>query len=254
MYTSDYAIVSVSLGVLQSKLIDFVPDLPFWKLKAIYAFDMAVYTKIFLKFPYTFWNIGPGTKFWLYADERRGYYPIWQNLDSEFPGKNILMVTVTDEESRRIEQQEDSETLQEIMAVLRNMFGSKVPEAESIYVPRWLADPFFKGTFSNWPIGVESNIFMQLQAPVQTIYFTGEHTSEEYNGYVHGPYLQGIESANSLLNCKVRGNCGKSEKVYKGLSKECVERLEEERDRQKTLWAKKLAKLQQKLDNATGIH
>lgn len=64
----------------------------------------------------------------------------------------------------------------------------------------------------------------------------------------------GIESANSLLNCKVRGNCGKSEKVYKGLSKECVERLEEERDRQKTLWAKKLAKLQQKLDNATGIH
>lgn len=28
MYSSDYAIVSVSLGVLQSSLIDFVPDLP----------------------------------------------------------------------------------------------------------------------------------------------------------------------------------------------------------------------------------
>lgn len=27
-YTSNYAIVSVSLGVLQSTLIDFVPDLP----------------------------------------------------------------------------------------------------------------------------------------------------------------------------------------------------------------------------------
>ena len=28
VYTSDYAIVSVSLGVLQSTLIDFEPDLP----------------------------------------------------------------------------------------------------------------------------------------------------------------------------------------------------------------------------------
>lgn len=28
VYTSDYAIVSVSLGVLQSTAIDFVPDLP----------------------------------------------------------------------------------------------------------------------------------------------------------------------------------------------------------------------------------
>ncbi|XP_024394658.1 polyamine oxidase 1 [Physcomitrium patens] len=126
VYTSDYVIVSVSLGVLQSKLIDFVPDFPFWKLKAIYTSNIA-------------------------------------NLDNEFPGKNILMVTVADEETRRIEQQEDSETLHEIIVVLRNMFGSKVPEAESIYLPRWLADPFFKDTFSNWSIRVESNIFKQLQ-------------------------------------------------------------------------------------------
>jgi monoamine oxidase len=30
-----------------------------------------------------------------------------------------------------------------------------------------------------------------LKAPVGRVYFTGEHTSELYNGYVHGAYLAG---------------------------------------------------------------
>lgn len=55
-----------------------IADLQAWKLVALYEFDMALYTKIFVQFPYTFWPTGPGTQFFIYADERRGYYPIWQ--------------------------------------------------------------------------------------------------------------------------------------------------------------------------------
>jgi len=74
------------------------------------------------------------------------------------------MVTVTDEEARRIEQQPDSETLDEIMIVLRNMFpGKDVPTADSIYVPKWFSDPLFRGSFSNWPIGVDDLVFKRLQ-------------------------------------------------------------------------------------------
>ncbi|KAG0555932.1 hypothetical protein KC19_11G013800 [Ceratodon purpureus] len=226
VYTSDYAIVSVSLGVLQSTAIDFVPDLPFWKLKAIYTFDMAVYTKIFLKFSKKFWSSGSGNKFWLYADERRGYYPIWENLDSEFPDANVLMVTVTDEESRRIEQQPDSETLDEIMGVLKNMFGKDVPTADDIYVPKWVADPLFRGSYSNWPVGAEPIVFQQLQAPVENIYFTGEHTSELYSGYVHGAHLQGMSIANSLLDCKKNQKCAPTAQVYDNLSRDCAGHLE----------------------------
>lgn len=32
-----------------------------------------------------------------------------------------------------------------------------------------------------------------FQAPVGRIFFTGEHTSERFNGYVHGGYLAGEE-------------------------------------------------------------
>ncbi|KAG0597932.1 hypothetical protein M758_12G031200 [Ceratodon purpureus] len=217
VYVAGYAIVSVSLGVLQSNLIDFEPDLPFWKLKSIYTFNMAVYTKIFLKFPRTFWNTHPGAKFFVYADERRGYYPIWENLDSEFPGQNLLMVTVTDEEARRVEQQPDSETLDEIMGVLRSMYGPDVPRAEAIFVPRWFTDRLFRGSFSNWPLGVDSSTFDHLQAPVKSLYFTGEHTSEKYNGYVHGAYLQGIVTANELLDCMFKRKCSKPNSAYESV-------------------------------------
>ena len=39
---------------------------------------MGVYTKIYLRFPYRFWPSGDGTEFFLYASDRRGYYPVWQ--------------------------------------------------------------------------------------------------------------------------------------------------------------------------------
>ncbi|KAG0456792.1 hypothetical protein HPP92_024580 [Vanilla planifolia] len=207
VYKADYVLVSVSLGVLQSKLIEFVPMLPQWKIVAIYEFDMAIYTKIFLKFPSSFWPTGNGTQFFLYASERRGYYTIWQHFEKEYPGANVLLVTVTDDESKRIEQQPDSKTKAEAMEVLREMFGNHIPEATDIFVPRWWSDRLYRGTFSNWPIGVDRYEYDQIRAPVGRVYFTGEHTSEHYNGYVHGAFLSGIDSAKIMINCIKRGLC-----------------------------------------------
>ncbi|KAK1269336.1 Polyamine oxidase [Acorus gramineus] len=198
IYRADYVMVSVSIGVLQTKLIDFEPYLPKWKILAIYQFDMAVYTKIFVKFPYAFWPTGNGTQFFLYASEQRGYYPIWQHFEKEYPGSNVLLVTVTDDESRRIEQQPDSTTKAEIMEVVRKMFGEGVPEIEDIFVPRWWSNRFFKGSFSNWPIGVTRFEYDQIRAPVGRVYFTGEHTSEHYNG---------IHSAEMMIDCIKKGVC-----------------------------------------------
>ncbi|XP_039117607.1 LOW QUALITY PROTEIN: polyamine oxidase 1-like [Dioscorea cayenensis subsp. rotundata] len=206
-YEADYVMVSVSIGVLQTHLIKFKPDLPHWKILALYQFDMAVYTKIFVKFPKTFWPTENGTEFFLYASKRRGYYPIWQQLEKQYPGANVLLVTVTDEESRRIEQQSNAATKAEIMNVLRDMFGKNIPEATDILVPRWWSDRFYKGTFSNWPIGVNRYEYDQIRAPVDRVYFTGEHTSESYNGYVHGAYLAGIDSANMMIKCIKKGMC-----------------------------------------------
>ena len=73
-------------------------------------------------------------------------------------------MTVTDEESRRIEQQSDNQTKAEIMEVLRKMFpGEDVPDATDILVPRWWSDRFYKGTYANWPVGVSRYEVDQLR-------------------------------------------------------------------------------------------
>ncbi|CAL4916448.1 unnamed protein product [Urochloa decumbens] len=129
------------------------------------------------------------------------FSPPLPHLEKEYPGCSILLVTITDEESRRIEQQSDEQTKAEAMEVLRKMFPDRdVPDATDIFVPRWWSDKFFRGSFSNWPIGVDSYEYDQIRKPVGRVHFTGEHTSEHYNGYVHGAYLAGKHSADILID------------------------------------------------------
>ncbi|GMH20614.1 hypothetical protein Nepgr_022455 [Nepenthes gracilis] len=200
IYEGNYLILSVSIGVLQSNLISFQPVLPRWKTKAIEKCDVMVYTKIFLKFPYKFWPCGPGKEFFIYAHERRGYYTFWQHMENAFPGCNILVVTLTNGESKRVEAQSDCETLKEAMQVLRNMFGPGIPDASDILVPRWWNNRFQRGSYSNYPIPMINNqVVHDIKAPVGRIFFTGEHTSERFSGYVHGGYLSGIDTVKALL-------------------------------------------------------
>ncbi|XP_010548806.1 PREDICTED: polyamine oxidase 1-like [Tarenaya hassleriana] len=199
VYEANYLIVSASIGVLQSNLISFKPSLPRWKTEALHKCDVIVYTKIFLKFPYCFWPCGPGKEFFIYAHERRGYYTFWQHMENAYPGSNLLVVTLTNGESKRVEAQSDRETLREAMSVLRDMFGPNIPNATEILVPRWWNNRFQRGSYSNYPIISDNQLAKNIKAPVGRIFFTGEHTSEKFSGYVHGGYLAGISTSKSLL-------------------------------------------------------
>ena len=208
LFTADYALVTFSIGVLKSGLVEFKPQLPPWKLEAIFKLNMVIYTKIFLKFPRKFWD---DKEYILYASKRRGYYPMIQNLeaDARLPkGTNILLVTVTGEESVRLEYQTNEETQKEIMEVLRNMYGSSIPDPIGIYYPKWGLDRYFFGSWANLPIGISSGDYVSLRKPVGPVYFSGEATHELYNGYVHGGYLTGVDQAEKIAQCIQTGSCG----------------------------------------------
>ncbi|KAG5134734.1 hypothetical protein JHK82_025922 [Glycine max] len=199
IYEANYVLVSVSIGVLQSNLVAFHPPLPRWKLEAIEKCDVTVYTKIFLKFPYQFWPSGPGNEFFIYAHDQRGYYTFWQQMENAYPGSDILVVTLTNGESKRVEAQSDEDTLREAMEVLKDMFGPNIPDATDILVPRWWNNRFQRGSYSNYPVISNLQVVRDVKAPVGRIFFTGEHTSERFSGYVHGAYLAGINSSKELL-------------------------------------------------------
>ena len=129
IYSAEYALCTFSTGVLGSKMVTFDPDLPDWKKEAIFRLRMVHYTKIFLKFPTNFWD---DSEFILHVSKQRtGYFPHFQDLDRPgfFNGSTMLLATVTGDEALRIEAQDNSQTLEEVMQVLRNMYGDGIPNA-----------------------------------------------------------------------------------------------------------------------------
>ncbi|CAF4359743.1 unnamed protein product [Rotaria socialis] len=190
---ADYAICTFSVGVLQHNDVHFIPAFPAWKQESIFSFKMATYTKIFLQFPHKFWS---NAQFFLYADPyRRGYYPQWQSLSEIgfFPDSNILVVTVVADQALIVEAQSKNQTLIEIMDVLRSMNGKNIPEPNNFYYYRWTLDPLYRGSYSNWPTGTSLCQHNNLGRPIGRLHFTGEAYSQEYYGFLHGAYLEGLK-------------------------------------------------------------
>ncbi|CAF4189976.1 unnamed protein product [Rotaria sp. Silwood2] len=197
---ADYAICTFSIGVLQHNDVQFVPRFPAWKQESIFTFKMATYTKIFLQFSHKFWN---NTQFFLYADPyRRGYYPQWQSLSEVgfFPGGNIIFVTVVSDQAYIVEAQSNNQTLTEIMAVLKSMYGNEIPQPINFYYYRWTEDPLFRGSYSNWPVGTSRCQHDNLRRPIGRLHFTGEVYSKEYYGSLQGAYMEGVRTGKKVAD------------------------------------------------------
>ena len=75
------------------------------------------------------------------------------------------------------------------------MYGDKAVYPEDILIPDWHNNPLFFGSYSNWPIGVDTTFHQNLAAPMGNLYMAGEACSQNYNGYLHGA----LERFDSLL-------------------------------------------------------
>ena len=198
-YCASYAIVTFSIGVLKSDDVQFIPDLPSWKSDIINAFDLLNYLKIFVEFNETFWD---KVQYIGYADKQRGYYPLFQPMEQFLPGNpNVILATLTGALADHVVNQPIEVTTLELTQVLRTIYGEGIPDPVDILVCDWRNDPLFLGTYSNVPIGVSDYARQMIANPNGRLYFCGEATSR-YIGFVHGAYLSGIDTANTILDAE----------------------------------------------------
>lgn len=87
-------------------------------------------------------------------------------MENAYPGSNILVVTLTNGESKRVEAQPDEETLKEAMEVLRDMFGPDIPNATDILVPRWWNNRFQRGSYSDYPIISDNQLVNNIRVVI----------------------------------------------------------------------------------------
>jgi polyamine oxidase len=209
-FTADYALCTFSAGVVNAGFASglFKPAVPAWKSNAFAKAQMGTYTKVFLKFQTEFWD--PNWIYALYADpDNYGYYPQWQNLEALglfFPaGSNVFMATVVNAESNRLEAQGVNATMAEAAAVLKSMYGDTATLAVDARVPIWERNPFFAGSYSNIVVGNTGQDFVDMEKNVGGLWFSGEATDWDWNGFVTGAYFSGDRVAKCIARSIAAG-------------------------------------------------
>jgi monoamine oxidase len=204
---ADAIIVTVSVGVLQAEMIDFIPDLPAAKIAAYNTIGMGNGMKISLRFSSQIWD---SKLSWLILDgPTGGCWPpgAYQAgttshvLTCFMMGRNSEVMEALPDDAARINQ---------ALADLDVAFGGT---ASTTYleanVHNWTAEPYIRGSYSYPAPGTRpvtgSTMREVLAQPVgTTLYFAGEATHNTAPSTVPGA-LQSGERAGGEVDTNLGG-------------------------------------------------
>ena len=205
-YTAKYGLVTFSLGVLQSDVVEFTPVLPKWKVNSFLKFDYIDYTPILVKWPEKFWNGTIGNNcsdFIILNDDRFGFFTWIYNLDNieAFEGSLIWRFDLSLDIANSVQYENINDTIKQIIDLKLSHYFDNIPYPENIVVARWNENEYFGGSYSNWPTGFNDNDHLAMKWRVKNLFFAGEALSDFDYGYVHSAYLDGQNTAKQIIAC-----------------------------------------------------
>lgn len=186
-YTADYGVITFSIGVLQSDIVEFEPELPYWKKENILAFRYVDYTPILLKWPYNFWNETVGSPHYLLLnDDRFGFFPWVYILDHPdvFDGSLLWRFDITLDLAETVQRQSLNDTIQMIVDLKLSHYFDDVPYPDDIFVSDFTTNEFFQGANSDWSVGqMPGELQEAVGWPLEgRLFFAGEAPSKMGRG------------------------------------------------------------------------
>jgi monoamine oxidase len=195
---ADYVIVSVPLGVLKAGSIRFFPSLPSAKQEAIEKVGMNCVNKFLLIWDTAFWD---DAQYISYSPEVRDKFNYFVNIKKIASDVNALMTFAYADYGRLTETMTDAQVINEIMAHLKDIYGSGIPDPVSFLRTRWQRNENTFGSYSYTAVGTEMHHFDRLaDAVAGKVFFAGEHTERDYFSTVHGAYLSGLREARKIID------------------------------------------------------
>lgn len=206
--TADRVVVTAPLGVLKRRSLQFIPDLPQWKMDSIERLGFGVVNRICLTFEEQFWDDQPLIRVANdpSADEPGNCF-LFENM-ARRTGKPVIVGVLSGNAAQKLPFANEEEAVLCAVKKLRNLCKTN-PKAHTVrllesVVTRWQLDPYAKGAFSH--VGTEGTVVDHdlLGRPVlHSLFWAGEATSRIYPGTVHGAYLSGLRAAKEVLNSLV---------------------------------------------------
>lgn len=197
-FTSDYVLVTVPLGVLKKKKIEFIPELPENKKIAIQNLGFGTINKVFFKFPQKFWS-SDSKRFRLISQTKKGFLEFWNvNSSNDAP---ILSTILSGDQAISLETRNKKEIISESMYGLRKIFGAKTQTPIEIQVSKWNSDPFSFGTNSYLAVHSKPESYNAMSEPIHDlVFFAGEGTSLTDSNSLQGAFLSGEREANRIIS------------------------------------------------------
>jgi monoamine oxidase len=203
---ADAIIVTVSVGVLQAEMIDFIPDLPAAKIAAYNTIGMGNGMKISLRFSSQIWESkmmyllldGPTGSCWPPGVYQTGTTS--HVLTCFLMGRNSEFMEALPDDAARLDQ---------ALIDLDAAFGGAASTAfiEGL-VHNWTADPYIRGSYSYPAPGTRPNGTTMRQVLAQPVgsqlYFAGEATHNTAPSTVPGA-LQSGERAGGEVDTSLGG-------------------------------------------------
>jgi monoamine oxidase len=200
--TVDHVILALPFSLLRSvnyMKAGFEP----LKITAIKELPMGTNSKLHVEFKDRFWY-GAGNNGNTYADT--GYQNTWEvsRAQGGGKGKGILIDYTGGDIGASFGTGTASSRAQEFMAQLQPVFPT-VPNLASHATGRatldfWTAYPWTKGSYSYWKVGQYTKFSGMEKQRQGNCHFCGEHTSQDFQGYLNGAVETGERAAGEVLD------------------------------------------------------
>lgn len=198
-------IVTVPLGVLKKKGINFVPDLPEKTQIGIRGIGMGKQVRAFMFWDDddSFWPHEPDHLFNTEITESKVVYHVASGLHNDT--KSQLIAVMSSPEAFTLEKKYakrknttryEEELMKLAMVPLRRIFGEDIPNPKRTHATKWNVDEFSYGIYSFNKVGHSPSFRKRLKEPIDDkIFFAGEATSSKFWGTLHGAYYSGNGAA-----------------------------------------------------------
>ncbi|CAF1193471.1 unnamed protein product [Rotaria sordida] len=198
VYRAKYVLLTVPLGVLKGRQIEFDPPLPQWKLNAINRFGYGLMNKVILVWDTAWWN----SEYYHFMRVASKPSPFGTCANAnKWNNRPTLFCFSIGDEANRVETLTNQQAVEEVLNALQEMFPNQtIPMPIDSYVTRWKSDPFSNGSYSYMSQGQTYEDTIYMGEPIaHKILFAGEATSQGFYGYAHGALLSARREVTRLL-------------------------------------------------------
>lgn len=204
-----HVISTVSLGVLQSGIIEFEPPLPRDKAEAISRMGIGKIEKLFFEFGDDEWealsklDFSPSMTVTLTDQEAPASKWTSRILGlNRTPGTRYMAIWATGPEACAHVAGASEESLVDDLANFMAHLcgkGKVVPRAKSVVRTGWSTNPYTRGSWSYIAAGSCKEDIEMLGRPLKNLLFAGEATHRCFYGTVHGAFMTGEREAGRIL-------------------------------------------------------